>query len=126
LIEVSTCPGIQQSIAGASVETGNWGVAICGQYGDVCYATYIEDNPGFSSMTEHGCVKSTNQGCALAAGSHVAASEIGHGGYSCLFGNTIGIADLHGERGCCFRSVADGLAMTADGSDLLWGMIGFL
>ena len=64
-------------------------------------------------------MKCRDQGGAFSAVCDVAATKIGDGADAGELGQYIGIADLKGEWGGKVGAVTQGLAMAADGADLI-------
>ena len=65
-------------------------------------------------------MKGRYQRRTLAASRHVARAEITHGGDAGLFGNHRRVADLVSEAGLRPWTMADGLAVAADGPNVFW------
>ncbi len=89
------------------------------QQGDIGDTADIDHHAVFAVFAEQGRVKGRNQRRALSAGGDVAAAEIGHRGDAGALGDDAGVAELQGIRDRALRVVADGLAVAADGADVL-------
>ncbi len=109
-------PAVQQRIGRAGIESPHR--AIARNQGQVADPAQIEHGAVFVACAQHGQMEGGHQGRALATGSHIATSEIGHRGNAGVLGNSAGIADLPGERRARVGPVADGLPMRADRANL--------
>ncbi|MCY1373012.1 hypothetical protein D9M69_602590 [compost metagenome] len=107
-------PGVQQDIAGATVETVD-GLARLDQ-AQVAEPAYVEHGTVAAGVAEKELVEGWNQGCALAAGGHVATAEVADHGDAGELGEQRRVANLGGEAPCGF--VAHGLPVTANSADI--------
>ena len=110
LTQMDFGPGIEQTTRRAGVEADDRSIGATGQNGNVGYAAEIHDGAR-RVMTEHRRMEGGSQRCALAAGRHIAAAEIGDGGNAGRFGDHVRIAKLERVRQRARRSMTDGLSV---------------
>ncbi|MCY1420626.1 hypothetical protein D9M71_362530 [compost metagenome] len=114
-------PCIQQDIPRAAIETTYRLVRT--QQRDVAEAPDIQDR-ALPLVAEQRLVEGRHQRCALSAGGHVAAAEIGDDVDAGEFGQQRGVADLDGEAAPGL--MANRLPVAADGADIGGGQSLFL
>jgi hypothetical protein len=108
-------PGVEQDVARAAVEAQH--VLPGREQAEVAEAADIEHRDMPCAIAEQCLVEGRYQGGALTAGGNVATTEVGDHADSGQFGEQSGVADLDGETAC--RLMAHGLAVAADGANLL-------
>ena len=117
------CPGVHQHIAGAGIETPGLGGRrvfrlLCRrQHADIGDAADIEHHAGGSFVGKQRLMEGGHQRRALAAGGQVAAAEVADGKNAAQFGQQRQIGEL--DAVAVLRGVAHGLAVAADGGDVL-------
>ncbi|MNG07428.1 hypothetical protein D3C84_907280 [compost metagenome] len=108
-------PGVQQDVARAAVEPV-YGPPRLDQ-AQVAEAAYVQYRTMAAGVAEQGLVEGRNQWRALAASGDIAPAEITDHGNAGELSQESGVADLDGET--AGGLVAHGLAVAADGADVL-------
>ena len=121
---VALAPGIEQGVGRAGVEAAHRAGAR--QQGVVADAAEVEHRAVLVRRMQQRGVEGRHQRRALAAGGHIAAAEVAHGGDAGALGDHRAVADLQGEGRLPVRTVADGLAVRADRRHLRRGDPGLL
>ncbi len=121
LLAVLLDPAVHQHVARAGIKAA--GELRVVQQGHIGHAADIHHCRPLSGASEQLPVKRGYQRCALASQRHVFVAKIADHGNACVYRQGVRAAQLNAKAGC-LRAVANGLAVAANGANLLRGDAG--
>src|SRR5574337_513673 len=114
LAPMTLAPRIEQAVGRPGIEAAH--PTVGGQHGKVGDPTEVEYRSRLAGHAQQPGVQRGQQGCALSAGGDVGAAKIRHHVDAATFGDHAGVAQLQGERVGAAGSMAQSLAVRADGA----------